>query len=143
MSTSEEPSGRFHIRTTTLGLLGAGIVLLAAALLVGVSDNLPGILLLYASALALVLAVTHRWKDPKKFGYLTLGSILGFFIFVIVHNFSEVGAGMISHLPVLAFALTAISVIAFILALFVCPWGCVVGVLGAIRGVDSQRRGKA
>ena len=143
MNTPKRPSSRLHIRKTTLGFLGVGVLLLVAALLVGVSDNPPGIFLLYGSALAFVLAATYRWKDPKKFGYLLLGSSVGFILLVVIHNFAEVGAERIPHLPVLAFILTAISVIAFLLALFACPWGCVVGILGAIHSLDSQRRGPA
>ena len=111
-------------------------------LAVGIPDNPPGILLSYLSSLALVLAVTHRWKDPRRFGILFLACAVGFVVLVVIHNFSEVGSEMISHIPVLAVSLSTVSVISFLLALFVCPWGCVVGAIGGIHAVDSRRRGE-
>ena len=143
MSTSDQSPTRLRIRKTTFGFLGAAVVLAAAGLIVGISDNPPGIILLYLSSLALVLAVTHGWKDPRRFGVLFLSCVVGFVVLVVIHNFSEVGADRISHMPVLAVALSAVSVISFLLALFVCPWGCVVGAIGGIHAVDSRRRGEA
>jgi hypothetical protein len=110
--------------------LGATVILVVAAALVGIADNPPGVALLYLAGLSGVLAVAHRWKTPKKFGFLLLMAVLGFFIMVVVHNFAEVGAEKIPHLPVLAFLLTAVSVIGFLAAVIVCPMAGLVGFFG-------------
>jgi hypothetical protein len=55
---------------------------------------------------------------------------VGFFLMAVIHNFAEVGAERIPNLPVLAFLLTAISVVGFMAAVIVCPAAWVVGFLG-------------
>ena len=132
MKSSTESPRRFRVHRTTLGFLAGAVILAVIALWVGIEDNLPGALLLFSSGLAMVLAGTHRWKDPRKFGLLFLGCVVGFFIMVVVHNFSEVGAGRISHIPALALVLSTVSVISFMLAVIVCPMGGMVGAIGGI-----------
>lgn len=124
-------------RTVTVWMLGATAVLTAAALGVGVADNVPGIVLLYGAGLTLVLAVTHRWRASKKFGRLFLGAVVGFVLLAAVHNFAEVGAHRLAHVPVISAALTVVSVVAFLAALIVCPMTGLVGVVG---GLANLRR---
>jgi hypothetical protein len=119
-------------RRTTLGLLLATVVLTAAAFFVGISDNPPGIALLYAAGLTLVLALAHRWRKPRAFGILLVASILGFFLTAVIHNFAEVGAERIAHIPLLSWPLAAIGVAGFFMAIIICPMGVVVGAVGAI-----------
>jgi len=99
---------------------------------VGISDNLPGIALLYGAGLTLVLAVTHRWKNPRKYGLLLLGGVVGFFVLAAIHNFAEVGADRIAPVPVIPMILSAISVVGFLAALIVCPMACLVGAVGGV-----------
>lgn len=130
-------------RTVTLGLLGATAVLTAAALLVGIADNLPGIALLYGAGLTLVLSVTHRWRSRKKFGRLLLGAVVGFVLLGVVHNFAEVGAHRIPHLPVISPALTGVGVVAFLAALIVCPMAGLVGAVGWVVNFNRDSRDDA
>lgn len=125
------------LRNTTVLLLGATGVLIAAASAVGISDNPPGIALLYGSSLTLVLAVAHRWRSPKKFGLLLMGAIIGFVVMVAVHNFAEVGAERVADIPVLPLLLTVISVIGFLTALFICPAAGIVGAVGWVATAAS------
>ena len=141
MTTNDGGPSRFKLRGTTLSFLTATAVLTAAAFFVGVADNLPGVLLLYSAGLTLVLAVTHRWKNPKNYGFLLLAAVLGFFFMVVLHNFAEVGAERIPDMPVLAFLLTSVSVIGFILALFVCPMAGIVGFFGWVATIGKKSNG--
>ncbi len=138
MVTKSSPTSRLRHHSSTLWLLGATVVLAVAASLVGISDNLPGAVLLYGAGLTFALAIAHRWRTPRKFGLLLLASVVGFFILVVIHNFAEVGADRISNLPALAFVLSAISVIGFIAAVIVCP---MTGLVGAIGCLATLRRG--
>ena len=108
------------------------VILIVAALLVGISDNPPGIILLYCAALALVLAWARGWRQPRRFGVLFGASIVAFFVMAAIHNFAEVGAHRIAHLPVLSGALAAVSGVGFLLAIFVCPMGALVGLVGGL-----------
>jgi MFS family permease len=130
---SSSPSKR-----TTLWLLGATVVLTAAALVVGISDNPPGIALLYGAALTLVLAGTHGWRSPQKFALLLVGALLGFFVLAVIHNFAEVGAHRIAQIPVLPLILTVISVVGFIAALIVCPMAALVGAVGCVANLKRR-----
>jgi hypothetical protein len=136
---SEETGSSSRSKTITLWLLVATAVLTAAALAVGISDNLPGIVLLYGAGLTLVLAVTHRWRSSRKFGLLFLGAAIGFFVLATVHNFAEVGAHRIAHIPVIPLILSAIAVVGFVAAVIICPMAGLVGAVGwvANRGRDS------
>jgi len=117
-------------RRITLWLLGGTAVLAACALGVGISDNPPGIALLYCAGLSLVLAATHRWRSSRTFGLLLVGAVAGFFVSAVVHNFAEVGAHRIADIPVVPQVLTVISVVGFLAAVIVCPMAGLVGAVG-------------
>jgi hypothetical protein len=138
---ADQTTSSSRSKRITLGLLGGTAVLTASALGVGISDNLPGIALLYCAGLTLVLAATHRWRGPKKFGLLFLGAVVGFFVLAAVHNFAEVGAHRISDIPVVPLVLTVISVVGFLAALIICPMAGLVGAVGWVvnLGRDSRR----
>ena len=139
MSKQSQLFSRFKPRGSTLGFLGATALLTLAASLVGISDNPPGILLLYGAGICLVLAMAHRWRSPTKFGYLLGGSVVGFFIMVVIHNFAEVGAEQIAHLPAIALFLSAISVVGFITAVILCPAAVAVGLIGFSTSLARKR----
>jgi hypothetical protein len=111
------------------------------ASLVGISDNPPGIALLYAAGVCLVLAVAHRWRSPRKFGLLMGGSVIAFFVMVVIHNFAEVGAERIAHLPAIAVPLSAISVLGFILAVIICPAAVAIGLIGMSTTLATRPKG--
>jgi hypothetical protein len=71
-------------RTTSLILLGICPVLAVTAVLIGIDDNLPGILLAFIAALAFVLAFAHPWRKARKFLFLLLASVIGFILFTIL-----------------------------------------------------------
>lgn len=70
-------------RVITIILLVLCVLSAVAAALVGIDDNLPGILLALFSALAFVLAFTHPWRSLKKFLFLLLASVIGFILLII------------------------------------------------------------
>ncbi len=75
-----------RIKTAQLILIAAGSLAGAAAFLIGVSDNPPGILLLYAGLSCLAGAWVWNWRSPRDFWVLLLLSLAGFPIGVIMHN---------------------------------------------------------
>jgi hypothetical protein len=74
-----------HNRKMTFILLAICGLLVIAAIIVGVEDNLPGILMAFLAAIACVLAFVHHWRAAKKFIFLLLASILGFVLFIILN----------------------------------------------------------
>lgn len=67
-------------------LIIAGIILSAAAFLIGVSDNPPGIVLLYVALTCLAGAWVWNWPSPRDYWILLLISLAAFPIGVILHN---------------------------------------------------------
>ena len=105
-------------RRTLLLLVICG-VLAAAAGVVGVDDNLPGQSLAWLSAIALVLAFVHPWRTSRRFLLLIGASALGFVVFAVLSSVME-NAGVVG------------GGVFLLLALFLCPAGLLVGIIGAV-----------
>jgi hypothetical protein len=121
-----------HNRRITLLLAEAAGALVLVALLVGVSDNPPGLLLVALASVALVIAAVHPWRAPKPFVLLFVASIIGFVVLVVLHNLLDGVAGLMSDGNVLRILVQAIGVTAFLLAILVLPGAVLVGAGGAM-----------
>lgn len=104
---------------------------LIAAFIVGISGNLPGLALCYVAAISIILAFVHFWRRVKYFLILVGASAVGFFVFALSHNvFYGLGI-MASDIIVLHHLLEVLHVASFLIAIFVCPAGFLVGVVGS------------
>jgi hypothetical protein len=121
-----------------LPFLACAVVLLAAAMVVGISDNPPGLLLAFASSIVVVLALTTGWHHPRKHFYLFAGSALAFVVTAVLHNVFEAAAS-VAAVPALKAAGEAIGVAFFLAAIFLCPAGIVVGVVGGIASLLRRK----
>ena len=95
-------------------LFGIGLLLLLVALLIGISDNLPGILLVYAGTLLLLLAFVHHWHEAAQFGTLLAISVVSFPVLTLLHNVFEVLHEKSGGIPVIDQLLQGFSVIFFL-----------------------------
>jgi hypothetical protein len=127
---------RLGVRSTLVAL---GSLATAGALLVGISDNPPGIALLYGGMVCLVLAAVCRWQRPKSFLLLLAFSALGFVVFAILHNLLY-ALGEMTALAWLKALLGALHATAFLIALLLCPVGVLVGLVGWVAAVFRSRR---
>lgn len=118
--------------------LGCAVVLLAAAVLVGIADNPPGLLLAFASSILVVLALTTGWQHPRKHFYLFVGSFLAFALTAVLHNVFEAAAS-VAGVPWLKAAGEAMGVTFFLVAIFLCPAGIVVGAIGGIASLLKRK----
>ena len=126
-------------RNLTLVFLAICCASATTAVVVGVSDNPPGILLAFGAVTALVLAFVHPWRTGKQFGLFLVASALGFVIFGILHNVfyalaSKAGTGALQSL------LQGLSVAAFLLAVLICPPAILVGSVGSVVMFIRNRR---
>jgi hypothetical protein len=95
-----------------------------AAMIVSISDNLPGIVLSFISSILFVFAFTHNWKQAKLYVILLISSVFGFVIFAVLHNvFEFIGKGTFWE---------AIGGFFFLLAIFLCPAGIIIGGIGSL-----------
>jgi len=112
--------------------LAIGVAALVAAFMVGIDDNPPGILLLYAGCTSIILAPVHRWRSPKSFLYLLVGSTASLIVSAILHNvFHGLGDDVFPNLPAaILWMLEAASIVFFWVALVLSPSGVLVGLVG-------------
>jgi len=118
-------------RARSVVLVGICLVAAVAALVVGVSDNLPGILLAFAAGAALVLAFVHPWRTQKHFLFLAGGSLFGLVVFAILYGLLEAAARMMAGLSLVHLLLEGLAAAAFLVAFLLCPPAIVVGLVGA------------
>ena len=118
------------------------VVLIIGAIIVGVNDNVPGIILGYIAATLLFIALTYTWREMKKFLILTGASLVGFFVFVFLHN-AFYGLGIItSDISIVSHFMEVSHVAFFCLAIFICPPSFVVGAVGSIVFAVRKLRGR-
>ena len=72
-------------RIKTFFLLAICGVLTLVAVVIGINDNPPGLLMAFIAALALILAFVHPWRTARKFTFLLLASVLGLVLFIILN----------------------------------------------------------
>ncbi len=104
---------------------------LIAAFIVGVSDNLPGLMLCYAATISIILAFIHSWRRTKYFFILLCASLVGFVVFVVLHNVFYGLARMAADIVVLDRLLEFFHAVFFLIAILVCPAGLLIGVVGS------------
>ncbi len=112
-----------------------------AAVVVGISDNPPGILLAFGAATALILAFVHSWRTAKQFRLFLYASVLGLVIFGILHNVFEALAGKAASASALQSLLQGLGVATFLVAVLICPPAILVSAVGsAVMFIRNRRR---
>lgn len=133
-------------RAMTVVFLAVCCICAIGAVLVGIADNPPGILLAYSGATALVLAFVHPWRTARPFRRLLYASVVGLVVFAILHNAFEAAATRAAGVGMLQGLLQGLSVVAFLLAVLLCPPGVVVGGVGSVimfvRNRDRPAQGR-
>ncbi len=116
----------------TLVWLMVFCVLLATGFIVGISGNMPGLLLCYLATCAIILAFVHSWRSVKYFFILLGMSLVGFFVFVVLHNVLYALGKMAADINILGQLLDFFHAVFFLIAILVCPAGFLVGVVGSV-----------
>ena len=119
-------------RNQTFILFAICGVLAAAATAVGISDNPPGLLLAFLSAITFVVAFVHPWRTSKQFLRLIYASGLGFIVSAVLHNVFEGIASMAGVSGLVHDLLGGAGVAFFLVAILLCPPGLLVGAVGAV-----------
>ena len=130
-----------HNRIKTSILLAVCGLLAIAAVVAGIDNNLPGVLLAFLAATAFVLAFVHPWRTAKKFVLLLLASVLGFVLYIILNIILDTAvqdpatAGALQDLlqsPV-------VGAVSIIIAM-ICPAAFIVGAAGSVAMFMRNRR---
>lgn len=107
-------------RRITMALLGASVLMMAAAYAVGSTGRREGNFIYVAAVGMLILAFSHPWRRVREYKHLFYASGIAFAVFVLLHNFMDLGAGAVGD-GFLHGILRAVSIGSFVLAVFICP----------------------
>lgn len=117
---------------TWMPFLAVGCIALASALLVGVDDNVPGVVLVYVASASFILAVSHRWRTARRFVILLIASLVGFLAAAVLHNLLY-GLGEVARdVLVVKTVAEVLHVSFFLIAIFLCPVGVLIGTIGSL-----------
>lgn len=118
-------------RVRTFRLLALGVVLALAAMIVGIGDNPPGILLAYLALIAFVLAFVHPWQTRKPYLYLLCASVLALAVSGLLAWRLDVLAGDVGR-SALSRRLLGGAAMTFFFMFFLCPGVILVAAIGAL-----------
>jgi len=130
-----------HNRKMTVILLAVCGLLAIAAVVVGIDENLPGILLAFLAATAFVLAFVHPWRTTRQFMFLLLASVLGFILFIILSMISDsIVQNPASSDTLQKLIESPVNEALSIIFAMLCPAAFLVGVVGAVVMFIRNRR---
>ncbi|GAG66626.1 unnamed protein product [marine sediment metagenome] len=102
---------------------------------------LSGIILILLGGYLIALTLKQKVEGKlKKFLILTGASAAGFFVFAFLHNIFYGLEQVTSHITILSYLMKAFEVIFFLVAIFACPIGFLVGVIGTIVMFNKKRK---
>ena len=127
----KEAFSRPQNRKWTFIFLGFCAVFAIAAVIIGIDDNPPGILLAFLAITVFILAFTHPWKTSRQFVHLLIASIVGIFVFGALVIACDILSSKFAGSSLVGGLLNFVSTISLIVVL-VCPSGILVGAGGAV-----------
>ena len=102
---------------------------------------ISGVILVILGSVLIGLTLIQKVEGKlKKFLILTGTSAAGFFIFALLHNIFYALAQVTGHIAILNYLMKAFEVIFFLVAIFACPIGFLVGVIGTIIMFNKKRK---
>lgn len=132
------------VRTPQWVLLGAGLLGGMGSLFLGVSDNPPGIILLYFSLACLAGAWVWNWPSARDYWHLLLASLAAVPVGAVFHNLLYALGSVVQGIPVVRDLVGFLSVFFFLAAVMAAPPAAVVALLGGIavswQGMDRLTR---
>ena len=102
---------------------------------------ISGVILVILGSILIGLTLVQKIEGKlKKLLMLTGASAAGFFVFALLHNIFYALAQVTSHISILNYLMKAFEVIFFLIAIFACPIGFVIGVIGTIVMFKKKRK---
>ncbi len=129
-------------------LVGAFIVVLAEFFIPAFRDLFKSsklfwgplaVFFLLGSALLFLALKAKKRTELKKFLILTGASASGFFISVILHNLFYAIGVLTNHILVLKYLMEFLNIAFFLIGIFICPLGFLIGAIGTITLLIKQR----
>jgi hypothetical protein len=112
--------------------LTVGCIALAAGLAIGISDNPPGLTLIYLASASFIMALVHRWRTVRSYMVLLVSSLVGLPVAVVLHNLLYALGELARDVPVVKAIAEALHVAFFLIAVLLCPVGVLIGGIGGL-----------
>ena len=129
------------IKTPQWILIAAALANGAAAAVVGISDNLPGIITLYICMICIAAAWVWNWRSPRDFWVLLAIAIAAYPVSVILHNLFYALGTLVEDIPVLIGLIGFLEGFFFIVAVIAAGPAGIVALIGGItaswRGIEK------
>ncbi|MBA7650086.1 hypothetical protein ES703_57887 [subsurface metagenome] len=102
---------------------------------------ISGIILILLGGYLITLTLKQKVEGKlKKYLILTGASAAGFFVFAFLHNIFYGLGEITSHITILSYLMKAFEVAFFLIAIFACPIGFLIGVIGTIVIFNKKRK---
>ncbi len=102
---------------------------------------ISGVILVILGSVIIGLTLVQKVEGKlKKLLILTGASAAGFFVFVLLHNIFYGLEQISGYITILSYLMKAFEVIFFLIAIFVCPIGFIIGVIGTIVMFNKKRK---
>lgn len=102
---------------------------------------ISGVILVILGSILIGLTLVQKVEGKlKKFLMLTGVSATGFFIFALLHNIFYALEQITGRIAILSYPMKAFEVIFFLIAIFACPIGFLIGVIGTIIMFNKKRK---
>ncbi|MGB6369507.1 MAG: hypothetical protein WBF68_00520, partial [Atribacterota bacterium] len=102
---------------------------------------ISGVILVILGSVLIGLTLVQKVEGKhKKYLILTGASAAGFFVFALLHNIFYALAQVSGHIIILSYLMKAFEVIFFLIAIFACPIGFIIGVIGTIVMFNKKRK---
>jgi len=102
---------------------------------------ISGVILVILGSVLIGLTLVQKVEGKlKKFLILTGASAAGFFVFALLHNIFYALEQITNHIIILNYLMKALEVIFFLIAIFACPIGFLIGLIGTIIMFNKKRK---
>ena len=119
-----------HLGRIILIVLAA--LALGMALLVGVSDNVSGLVLVHLACGLLIVAFVCTWREPQPFLKMLVASLISVPVFVVLHNLAYAVTQTTADMPLISGFFEFLGAICFIIAVVIAPTAVIISAIGAI-----------
>ena len=102
---------------------------------------ISGVILVTLGSVLIGLTLVQKVEGKhKKYLILTGASAAGFFVFALLHNIFYALEQVTGHVTILSYLMKTLEVIFFLIAIFACPIGFLVGAIGTIVMFNKKRK---
>ncbi len=102
---------------------------------------LPFVIFSLLGGLLIFLTLKEKIEEKlKKLLILTGASAAGFFVFVLLHNVFYALGVIASSIAILRYLMEILHVTFFLIAIFICPLGFLIGAIGSIIVLVKRKR---